>query len=301
MKKEKEGRSPTARRPAADDAAKVAEYRKTLGNYPKPSVTADIIAVRPAYSELEESQWRENPEFALEVLFIRRGQWPFEGSWALPGGFIRPGESVDEGARRELREETSLESEHLIPVGVFSKPDRDMRAWIISNAFVSVHRRGQGCRVKGGDDAASAKWLTLKSPTVADGRFRLPFYDGAKQAFCLTGTYREEDLGGGKVLSVDENPLAFDHAEIIAQAFLRMLSFDTRKLVFFLLPEKFTLSNYIDVYQYLTRNSVSPANIPSFRRQLTTTKDPLLEVCEGEWEDLGGRAHAPAKLYRRRR
>ena len=56
MKKEKEGRSPTARRPAADDAAKVAEYRKTLGRYPKPSVTADIIAVRPAYSELGEGQ-----------------------------------------------------------------------------------------------------------------------------------------------------------------------------------------------------------------------------------------------------
>ena len=284
----------------AEDMKKIAEYRKTLGKYPKPSVTADIIAVRPAYSELEESQWRENPEFALEVLFIRRGQWPFEGSWALPGGFIRQEESVDEGARRELREETSLESEHLIPVGVFSKPDRDMRAWIISNAFVSVHRRGQGCHVKGGDDAASAKWLTLKLPTVGDGRFRLPFYDGAKQAFCLTGTYREEDLGGGTVLSVEKNPLAFDHAEIIAQAFLRMLSFDTKKLVFFFLPEKFTLSNYIDVYQYLTRYSVSAANIPSFRRQLTATKEPLLEVCEGEWEDLGGRAHAPAKLYRRR-
>ena len=37
-----------------------------------------------------------------------------------------------------------------------------------------------------------------------------------------------------------------------------------------------------------------------FRRQLTATKEPLLEVCEGEWEDLGGRAHAPAKLYRRK-
>ena len=175
-----------------------------------------------------------------------------------------------------------------------------MRAWIISNAFVSVHRRGQGCHVKGGDDAASAKWLTLKLPTVGDGRFHLPFYDGAKQAFCLSGSYREEDLGGGTVLSVEKNPLAFDHAEIIAQAFLRMLSFDTKKLVFFFLPEKFTLSNYIDVYQYLTRYSVGAANIPSFRRQLTATKEPLLEVCEGEWEDLGGRAHAPAKLYRRR-
>ena len=283
-----------------EDKKKIEAYRKTLGKYPKPSVTADIVAVRPAYSELGENQWRENPEFALEVLFIKRGQWPFEGSWALPGGFIRPTETVVEGAIRELREETALEADRLIPVGVFSKPDRDMRAWIISNAFVSVHKRGQGCRVKGGDDAAMARWLCVKSPTIGHGRFSLPFYDGEKLEFCLAGTYREEDLGGGTIMSVDDNPLAFDHAEIIAQAFLRLLSFDTKKLVFFFLPEKFTLSNYIDVYQYLTRNSISAANIPSFRRQLTATKEPLLEVCEGEWEDLEGRAHAPAKLYRRR-
>ena len=166
------------------DKVKIEEYRKTLGKYPKPSVTADIVAVRPAYSELGEGQWRENPEFALEVLFIKRGQWPFEGSWALPGGFIRPTETVDEGARRELREETSLEADRLIPVGVFSKPDRDMRAWIISNAFVSVHKRGQGCHVKGGDDAAVARWLLLKSPTIGHGRFYLPFYIvGAAAAF----------------------------------------------------------------------------------------------------------------------
>ena len=284
----------------ADDKRKIEAYRKTLGKYPKPSLTADIVAVRPAYGELGEGQWRENPEFALEVLFIKRGQWPFEGSWALPGGFIRPTETVDDGARRELREETALEAVNLIPVGVFSRPDRDMRAWIISNAFVSVHRRGQGCHVKGGDDAREAKWLTVKSPVIERGRFQLPFYDEGKLVFCLTGRYREEVLGGGTVLSVGDNPLAFDHAEIIAQAFLRLLSFDTKKLVLFFLPEKFTLSNYIGVYQYLTRNSVSAANIPSFRRQLTATKEPLLEVCDGEWEDLGGRAHAPAKLYRRR-
>ena len=122
--------------PTSEDAVKIAAYRRELGKYPKPSVTADIVALRPAYGELGEGQWRENPEFSLEVLFIRRGQWPFEGCWALPGGFIHPTESVDEGALRELREETALETNHLIPVGVFSRPDRDMRAWIISNAFV---------------------------------------------------------------------------------------------------------------------------------------------------------------------
>ena len=287
-------------KPTPEDEAKIAEYRKnTLGKYPKPSVTADIVAVRPAYSELGEAQWRENPEFALEVLFIKRGQWPFEGSWALPGGFIRPTETVEEGARRELREETALEADRLIPVGVFSKPNRDMRAWIISNAFVSVHRRGEGCHIKGGDDAREAKWLTVKFPTIGEGLFNLPFYDEGKLAFCLNGKYYEEDFGG-KVVWIDDNPLAFDHAEIIAQAFLRMLSFDKKKLVFFFLPEKFTLSNYIDIYQYLTRYSIKQSNIPNFRRQLTSIQNPLLEVCEGEWEDLGGRAHAPAKLYRRR-
>ena len=286
--------------PTNSDKALIDAYRKTLGKYPKPSVTADIIAVRPAYSELKSDQWRENPEFALEMLFIKRGQWPFEGSWALPGGFIRPTETVEEGARRELREETALVSDRLIPVGVFSKPDRDMRAWIISNAFVSFHKRGEGVHVKGGDDAREAKWLVVRSPAVGDGRFKLPFYDGDKLEFCISGTYREEEFGGGTVLSVGDSPLAFDHAEIIAQAFLRMLSFDIKKLVFFFLPEKFTLSNYIDIYQYLTRYSIEPSNIPNFRRQLTATKDPLLEVCEGEMETLDGRAHAPAKLYRRR-
>ena len=42
---------------------------------------------------------------------------------------------------------------------MFSDPDRDMRAWIISNAFVSVYRRGEGLNVKGGDAAAAAKWF----------------------------------------------------------------------------------------------------------------------------------------------
>jgi hypothetical protein len=50
----------------------------------------------------------------------------------------------------------------------------------------------------------------------------------------------------------------------------------------------------------LTQNSISFANIPSFRRQLTATKNPILEVCDGEFEDLAGRGHALAKLYRRK-
>ena len=287
---------------SAEDREKVAAYRATLGKYEKPSVTADIVAVRPAFGELRDDQWRENPKFALEILLIKRGMWPYEGYWALPGGFIqgKNSETVEEGAERELLEETGLKARTLIPVGVFSDPERDMRSWVISNAFVSVHKRGEGDEVRGGDDAREAKWLRIEFPTVGGGVFTIPFYEDGKQLFTLRGKYREEEFGGGVVTQIDENPLAFDHGKIIATAFLRMLSFDTRKLVFFFLPEKFTLSDYIGVYQYLTRYSIEPGNIPNFRRQLTEKKDPLLEVCEGEFEDLDGRGHAAAKLYRRR-
>lgn len=285
------------------DLEKIAAYRATLGKYEKPSVTADIVAVRPAFGERLGSQWRENPKFALEMLLIRRGQWPFEGCWALPGGFIQASkkETVEQGAERELLEETGLKARSLIPVGVFSKPDRDMRAWIISNAFVSVHKLREGGQVKGGDDAREAKWLRIENPVFGDGVFSIPFFDGGVRLFTLSGKYRDEDLGGGRVTSVDDTPLAFDHGEIVASAFLRLLSFDLRKLVFFFLPAKFTLADYIGVYQYFTGNSIEPGNIPNFRRQLTEKKDPLLEVCEGEIEDLNGRGHAPARLYRRSR
>ena len=93
----------------------------------------------------------------------------------------------------------------------------------------------------------------------------------------LSGKYRPEEFGGGTVTFVQENPLAFDHGAIIATAFLRILSLDLKRLVFFFLPEKFTLSSYIGVYQYLTGNSIAPGNIPNFRRQLTSTKSPILE------------------------
>jgi 8-oxo-dGTP diphosphatase len=43
------------------------------------------------------------------VLLIRRGGPPLEGEWSIPGGMLELGESLKEGVRRELEEETGLE------------------------------------------------------------------------------------------------------------------------------------------------------------------------------------------------
>src|SRR5271154_3552096 len=48
-----------------------------------------------------------------QVLLIQRGQEPLKGEWSLPGGALELGETLQQGIRREVLEETGLEVEPL--------------------------------------------------------------------------------------------------------------------------------------------------------------------------------------------
>jgi ADP-ribose pyrophosphatase YjhB (NUDIX family) len=60
---------------------------------------------------------------AGEVVLLRRGFEPGKGLWTFPGGFVDLGESTEDAARRETREELELEVELGELVGVYSRPD----------------------------------------------------------------------------------------------------------------------------------------------------------------------------------
>jgi 8-oxo-dGTP diphosphatase len=94
-------------------------------------------------------------------MLIERKHEPFAHTWALPGGFVDPNETVEEAAARELVEETGV----VLPeapalVGVFSKPGRDPRGWVISVAY-ALHLPHQQLDPKAGDDAAQVRWFNL--------------------------------------------------------------------------------------------------------------------------------------------
>ena len=82
------------------------------------------------------------------IVLIRRKNPPY--GWALPGGFVDYGESLEDAAVREAKEETSLDITLLDQFHTYSDPKRDARQHTISTVYMA---RAKGAP-KAADDAA---------------------------------------------------------------------------------------------------------------------------------------------------
>lgn len=162
--------------------------------YPHPAVTTDCVIFGFDGER-------------LQVLLIERGIEPFKGRWAFPGGFIKMDETAEEGALRELKEETGMENAFMQQFHTFSNPLRDPRERVITIAFYALVRIQE---VKGGDDAASARWFPLDEIPA----------------------------------------LAFDHDHMLRMATQRLRQeIHFHPIGFELLPEKFTLRELQSLYE----------------------------------------------------
>lgn len=90
-------------------------------------------------------------EYKDGIVLIERKNPPY--GWALPGGFVNYGETVETAARRETKEETSLNLKYLKQFRVYSSPSRDPRWHTVSVVFTA---KGEGA-LKAKSDAAKAK------------------------------------------------------------------------------------------------------------------------------------------------
>ena len=256
-------------------------------DYPRPSLTADIVAF--TIRAEESGNYRRNSRHKLSLLLIRRGGHPFKDYWALPGGFLNPDETIEQCALREAEEETSVRPATLMSVGLFSEPNRDPRGWIISNAFVSIISE-EKLSFQSGDDASDAQWFDVDFTQEDSGDFILTLNYGN---VCLRAVLEEESSSFGKTsFAIKESGgLAFDHARIIATA-LSALRCGAREFeyIFDFLPETFTLTQLQNVQETIMNISVLPAN---FRRKIAS----LVEETDSFTQGAG---HRPAKLYRRK-
>lgn len=204
---------------------------------------------------------------APAALLIRRTQQPEKDKWALPGSFVRIDEALDDVAHRVLREKARMDDAYVEQLYTFGAVGRDPRMRIISVAYFALlpaDRYAAALKTSAGD-------LTL-----------------ARVAIDWPGET------GGPAAAVGEDgplPLAFDHADMLGLAMLRLRGkLDYSSVGFALLPERFTLRQLQDVHEAILGVQL---NKPAFRRRM---------LDKGWLEATGARetgaSFRPAELYR---
>lgn len=118
-----------------------------LEDYPRPSVTVDLVILTIATND-------------LKALLIRRDQEPFKDRWALPGGFVEIDESLEHAAARELKEEVGVKDVYLEQLYTFGDPGRDPRGWVVSVAYYALVSPDK-YRVAAATDARQARWFPV--------------------------------------------------------------------------------------------------------------------------------------------
>ena len=205
-----------------------AERKEYVYKYPHAALTADCVIFGFDGKD-------------LKILLIERGLEPYKGMWALPGGFMKVADpngkpidlTIEDTARRELKEETNLSGVYLRQFKVFSRYDRDPRERVVTVAFIALvgpdkYRKLQA-ETKADDDASNALWWNENA---------LP-------------------------------PMAFDHAEIVKEAkeFLAE-QIRIKPVAFNLLDDTFSMTELQNVYEAITGQSYDRRN---FQRKAMQT------------------------------
>jgi 8-oxo-dGTP diphosphatase len=93
---------------------------------------------------------------AGRVLLVRQTAGPFSGAWLLPGGTVEPNESVEDGAKRELLEETGYGVAELTPVARYevrsTQPGR-------FHFLVHVFRGGTVAGIPRAETGSALRWV----------------------------------------------------------------------------------------------------------------------------------------------
>jgi len=131
--------------PTADEL----EARRASRRYPdRPMVAVLAVVLRPVGKE-------------TQVLIVQRAQQPNAGRWGFPGGVLELGETVTEGAMRELNEETGIVAEAAGVLNVNDAISRDDEGRVqfhyVLIAVRGVWQSGEG---EPADDAAACAWAS---------------------------------------------------------------------------------------------------------------------------------------------
>lgn len=173
---------------------------------------------------------------------------PFENLWAIPGDLIYPDEDLEQAAERVLFELTGLNNIAMHQSQTFGKPNRHPQGRVITISYFALLRI-EDFEVKASSWAGDVQWVSLKN---------MP-------------------------------DLAFDHNHILSSTYdMLKLKLQNEPICFDLLPERFTLNEFQQLYEFAFDQAFDKAN---FRKKIKYI--PLIAHDEKQQNVK----HRPAKLF----
>ncbi|WP_238859001.1 NUDIX domain-containing protein [Clostridium sp. YIM B02569] len=267
--------------------------------YDRPSVTNDIIIFTTG-DKIEENS-RKVPKKGMQVLLIKRDDYPYKGKWAIPGGFVKNDESLEEGALRKLKEETGIDNVYTEQLYTFGEVNRDPRTRVISIGNIALISKED---IRFGDykDRKESKWFWVeknlvdskKDETHTINKYILKFESEDEEIKFnyeiiekIERTIFRKKENSYKTLNESNNELAFDHYKIIDYAVDRIRNkIEYTPIALNLLPRLFTVKELQNVYE-----AIMGREILNFRRKM---EDMIIETDE----KIEGKPFRPAKVFK---
>lgn len=268
-------------------------------DYKRPSVTNDIIIFTTA--DIEEDNLRKVPKKGMQVILIKRDDYPYIDKWALPGGFVSIEESLEVSAKKKLKEKTGIDNIYIEQLYTFGDIDRDKRTRVISVGNIALVEKSS-IRLNELDLQNKSGWFWIDKILISSEKHEqyiennhllsiksidekiVMDYEITEKIGRDIFRRKETDY---KLLNNSTEELAFDHYKILDYGIDRLRNkIEYTPIAFNLLPRVFTVKELQNVYE-----AIMGREILNFRRKMG---EMIIETDE----KIEGKPFRPAKVFK---
>ena len=252
--------------------------------FDKLSMTADILII--SVSSEEKENYRKTDKKMMSILLVKRDDYPFKNMWCLPGGFLNPkSETLEECAKRVLKNETNLSDIYLEQLYTYDAIDRDPRLRVVSTSYIALVDKERLSK----DLNPNASWFDV---TLVEEKNNVVdiILDNKSEILHLTieKTLREKTTDRYQFSSKNK-VLAFDHDLVVLAGLERIKNkVNYTDIVFNMMPEYFTLGELQNVYEIILGKKLLA---PAFRRIIVDKVEKTNKVTSGD-------GHRPSALFK---
>ncbi len=256
--------------------------------FEKLSMTADILLV--SVSDQEQSNYRKTNKKMMSILLVKRHDYPYKDKWCLPGGFLNASnETLEDCAKRVLKQETNLENIYLEQLYTFDDIKRDPRMRVVSTSYIALVDKNKLTNLIN----ENASWFDVVLYEENKNSISITLDNGTSSiTFKVKKILREKTTDRYSFEVVANADIAFDHSIVIVSGLERLRNkISYTDVVFNMMPEYFTLGELQQVYEIILNKKLLD---PAFRRIIADKVEKTNKMRTG-----GG--HRPSVLFRYKR